>query len=250
MRTSSRRTVRRARRAIAVAGVAVLSSGCILATDVDITVAADGSGTAESIIQYDDDMARLLGPASQFRDDVLDAQAEGADVSIVPASQLEAPFTQGLRYRATFDDVDGLRDVLLDGPFDRATVRLVDGTLTIDASFDGTDAGDDEMFAGMGPSATARVTIDLEGEVTTSNADRVDGSTLVWEYDVTRDGRLTLTAELGGGFPTGLLVGVVALVAIVGIGIGVTRSRGKRPSVAGASDDVSSGEAGPGPAAG
>ena len=197
----------------------------MLATDVDITIAADGSGASESLIQYDDDMARLLGPAAQFREEVLDAQAEGADVSIVPASQLEAPYTQGLRYRATFDDADGLRDVLIDGPFDRATVRLVDGTLTIDASYDGTDAGDDELFGGMVPNATARVTIELQGEVTSSNADRVDGSTLVWEYDITRDGRLTLTAELGGGFPTGLLIGALALLAAAGIGVAVARGR-------------------------
>ena len=230
MRTNSRRTIRGAWRTVAVAGVALLTSGCILATEVDITIAGDGSGTSQSLIQYDDDMARLLGPASQFRDEVLDARADGADVSIVPAAQLDDPFTQGLRYRASFDDADGLRDVLLDGPFDRATVRLVDGTLTIDASFDGTDLDGDDMFAGMAPTATARVTIDLQGDVVASNADRVSGSTLVWEFDISRDGRLTLTAELGGGgLPVGLIVGVLAVLAVAGGGFVVARGRGKGP---------------------
>lgn len=218
----------RAARLLMIGAIALIAAGCRFATEVDITIAADGSGTATSLIQYDSDMAELLGPASQFRDDILDAQAEGADVSIVPASQLSDPYTEGLRYRATFRDADGLRGVLLDGPFDRASVRLDDSTLTIEASFDGTDAGADAMFPGLTPRVTAVVTIDVEGDVTSSDAQRTEGSTHVWEFDLTRDGQLTLTAELGGGTSATLIVLALALLAAGGIGFVMVRSRSGR----------------------
>ncbi len=217
---------RNARTALVAATLGLLASGCMLSTEINITIAANGSGSSVSLIQYDSDMARLLGPASQFRDELLDAQADGADVRIVPASDLTAPYTEGLSYRAEFADADGLRDVLLDGTFDTAVVRIEDGVLTIDARFDGNDAGDDELFEDMMPRATAIITIDVQGDITSSNADTVSGSTAVWEFDITRDGRLQLTAELGGGFPTLLVAGgAVLLLILAGVGFRATRGR-------------------------
>lgn len=226
--------------ALVAATVGLLASGCMLSTEMDITIAADGSGSSASLIQYDSDMARLLGPASQFRDEVLDAQAEGADVRIVPASELTTPYTEGLSYRAEFADADGLRDVLLDGMFETAVVRIEDDVLTIDARFDGTDAGDDEMFDGMMPRATATITIDVQGDITSSNADTVSGSTGVWEFDMTRDGRLQLTAELGGGLPTVLIAGGAAVLLLLA-GVGLRAARGR----SGPSTDEPGASAGP-----
>jgi hypothetical protein len=231
MRTASRTTRRSARAGrwertiLPMAAIALVASGCMFATELDISIAADGSGSAQSLIQYDSDMARLLGPASQFRDEVLDAQAEGADVTIVPASQLRDPYTEGLRYRAAFEDAAALRQVLLDGPFDSATVRLEDGVLTIDARFDATDTGDDALPGGLMPRATARVAIDVQGRITSSNADTVTGTTHIWDFDITRDGRLQMTAELGRRLPLGLLTVLAIAIAAGGIGFVAIRRR-------------------------
>jgi len=217
--------------------VALLTSGCLLATEMDVNVARDGSGSAEFVLQYDDDMAQLIGPAAQFEREVLDAQAEGADVSIIPASDLEAPYTHGLRYEASFDDAAGLRDVLVDGPFDTADVRLDEGRLDIDARFDGTgDVDDDLLGLGAMPGLTARVTIVVDGDVVSSNATSSSGSTHTWRFDLAEDGRLEMTAQLASGPSTTLIVGLVVVLAAAAAGLLALRRRDTGAGDTGAGD--------------
>ena len=231
----------RARSAATLAAVALLSSGCLFATEMDVSVSRDGSGSAVIVLQYDDDIARIIGPAAQFEREVLDAQAEGADVSIIPASDLEAPFAHGLRYEASFEDADGLRDVLVDGPFDTANVRLDEGVLDIDARFDGTGGDDDDLFGiDALPGITARVTIEVDGDVTSSNATSSSSSTHTWRFDLAEDGRLQMTAELASGpsatFIIGILVALLAAVGAVGAVLAFRRREAQDPRGADGAD--------------
>jgi hypothetical protein len=259
----ARRAIR-PRTAAALSAIALLTSGCLFATDMDVTISRDGSGSAVLVLQYDDDIARLIGPAAQFEREVLDAQAEGANVEIIPTSELEPPYTQGLRYSADFADVAGLRAVLLDGPFDTATVRLDGRTLTIDAAFEGDgDSADSGGFgADLLPTATARVTLEIDGTVISSDATSSSGSTHTWRYNLTESGQLQLTAELASGPSTVtlVLIGLAALV-VVGAGAGAVKARSRRsrsaaatgpePHVSGPSspgnDPAADDEAGAGP---
>lgn len=192
---------------IGTVALAVVLSGCILTTESDISIAADGSGSATQTFLYDDDVARLVGPASQFERDVLDAQAAGADVEILDPEDLDAPYTNGLRYVADFDGIDGLEDVLTDGVFDTAEVTLIDGLLTIEAVLEGDEDLGADGFDLTGV-ATARVTIEVEGDVVEANSDSSSGSTHTWRFDASEGGRLRMVAQLeSGGVPVALAAG-------------------------------------------
>ena len=217
----------RGRRVPVLLGLALLTQACMMSTQMDIDIRRDGSGSADLLLQYDENIARLVGPAAQFERDVLEAQADGADVEVIPSEELDSPYAHGLRYQASFDDPDGLRDVLLDGPFDTATVRLEDGVLDIDAVIDTDDIGEPDEFGFDGMvSVDAVVTMDVDGTVTSSNAMSSSGSVHTWQFNLAQDGgRLQLTAEMAGGPPLAAIASAVVLLVLVGLAILFVRGR-------------------------
>lgn len=225
---------------------ALLMSACQIRTDIVIEINGDESGTIAFELGFDEELRQLAeSEGGEFSFDGFDGLSED-----VPAGWTVGDFDDGefagTRISTRFSSLDDLRTQLaaLDSGSDDPTADFLDSvTVTRDgemfhfaatlAQLDDTlqQAGDFDF--GLDPAQflgeifQIRFIVTMPGEVTSHNADVIDGSTLVWEVPL--DGRtriLEAVSGSSGGFPLFPLLAAVGGIALVaGLWLTIQRRR-------------------------
>lgn len=249
------------RRSLPLLLLSVLLVGCQLRLGADVTIAADGSGRFELLVALDPELSEFLADAGVD-------PAEGIEElrASAPAWEItheEADGGQELRFGADFEDpqelsrlVDDLHAALdpEDGRIlDRVVVhRTSDGAVTFEAmaglvppttvgaSGSGVEVDGDDLRAFLDERGDEFVRYDLRvtlpAEPVASDADEVDGRTLVWHLPVGEQ-RLVTARSAVPRDNTWLLVagvGIAALVVTWLVVAGVRRRRARRRVTPGA----------------
>lgn len=230
---------------------ATLLPACELRLASDVRVAPDGSGTFELVVALDDELHGLL------RDGGVDPLAGIDDLSrttpgwTVESSEDDAGGLE-VSLAADFDDPEGFA-ALTDGV--HAALDAEDGSLWegLRLVLDGGEVafrGEAGLLVPRFPGATGTIEFDeddlaalveergdefvryelrvtLPGELLTHDADRVTGSSLVWDLPVgeRRDVSATSRPEVAA---TPLLVAAVVLVVATGTAASVVAVRARR----------------------
>ncbi len=243
------------KRLIPLLALAVVLSGCTIRFDSRVTVDADESGTYALEISLDEEFRELAAQSGETDGFGLEEGLED-----VPSGWSVTEFTdgefEGFRVAVDFDDFADLDRRLLeltatadaDSPaptfleesgFTRDGDRF-DFTTTITGLQDDlTDLGGDSGefgFEGFDPASIfeqlfqIRFVVTLPGTIGANNADSVDGNTLIWNIAFDDEGRtLEASSDLGGGgLPVGLIVGILAIVALAVIGFVVYQANRRR----------------------
>lgn len=243
---------------LGVAFFAVLLSGCRIETNIGVVLEADGSGTLQVDVGFDEEALQLIesGGDQSFADS---CTADGAGVAgLVGSNPLDdvisglqqdsevALVTEGdltiCRANLAFDDVEAIAGSGQDDglAFD---VTITEEQVRVDASLDtgtATDGGTNGLEdLGFEPGLLEDVLVfhlrvTMPGTVIESNADRTlaDG-TLEWDIDLFGSGNVTVEAVSdpsggGGGFP----IAIVAVILVVALALTIwLRSRSRRPAL-------------------
>lgn len=249
------------RRSLLLLLLSVLLVGCQLRLGADVTIAADGSGRFELLVALDPELSEFLADAGAD-------PAEGIEELRASAPAWEITHEEGeggqeLRFGVTFDDpqelsrlVDDLHAALdpEDGRIlDQVVVhRTADGAVTfeamaglvpprsIGASGSGVDVDGEDLLAFLDERGDEFVRYDLRvtlpAEPVASDADEVDGRTLVWRLPVGEQRQVTARSAVPRDV-TWLLVagvGVAALLLTWLVVAGFRRRRGRRGVTPGA----------------
>lgn len=247
----------RPRRAVLVGAVWVIVAtalaGCELRLGTDVTVEPDGSGHLELAVGFDDQLASLLRDAGFDLDTDLEALRVAA-----PTWTVEREPQPGggsvLRLGSDFADPDGFAALTEDlyAALDDQDGRLFDD-LRVDVSGGRVRfSGRIGLLAPRVPGAEgAGVTFDeqdltrlleergeefvdyevrvsLPGEVLAHDADRADGSVLVWDAPVGSMRRISATSDPSDAPPWPLAIAVGALVAVTAGAVAVAVPRRAR----------------------
>lgn len=240
------------RRIVSLLLLSLLAAACQLRIGADVTVAADGSGTLELLVAMDAELAELLDDAG------VDLQAGFAEAAAAaPSWELEHDDTaegREFRFATPFEDPAELTRLVEDlhaalDPEDGRLLRSVELHQTSDGAIVF------EAVAGLVPPSTVGATgseVDIDGEdlrrlleerghelarydlrVTlpadpvSSDADEVDGRTLVWHLPV-GDERLVAARSAVPRDDTLLLIGGAALGAFLIAALTVLMIRRRR----------------------
>jgi hypothetical protein len=234
--------------------LALVASACQLRTDVQIEINADETGTFALELGFDEELRQL-------------AEGDGGDLSLdgfelgedTPVGWTVSDFDDGefagTRISTPFSSLDDLTSKLAllaeNGDGGDPTDDLVDSVTIsrdgndfrfeaelaqLDEAF--ADAGGDGLEFGIDPTQflenlfLIRFVVTMPGELTSHNADEVDGSTLVWNIALDGENR-TLRAMSGSddGFAVGTLLISIAGLLIIGL-LGLTIARRRRETVA------------------
>lgn len=223
------------RRLIAILTLlALAASACQIRTDIELDIAADESGTIAFELGFDEEFRQLAASeGGEFSADNLEGFGGDVPDDWTVEDFVDGEFA-GTRFAVGFESLADLESKLrqIDSASDDPTADFFDTiTVTRDGEtfrFEATVAQLDDAVSdnagfdfGIDPAQflsevfLVRFVVTMPGAVTSHNADRIDGSTLVWEVPLDGSNR-TLTAVSGssGEFPLLLL-----LVAIGGIGL-------------------------------
>jgi hypothetical protein len=219
--------------ALAVVGVLTLS-GCFK-LDMELELASDDTVDGSIIIAVDRDQAELFGGEDALREAI-----QGQEGALLE----DQPETGTVETR-DYEDDDWIgtetvfTDVALDEFSGAETGELsitregdefvVAGTLDLSGEV-GTDPTNGAALEG----AEAEISVTFPGEVISSNGEE-DGNTVTWEPVLGESLELQARGSAEAGLPWTLIAAVVALVALVGIGIVlliVVRGR-QQPAAAG-----------------
>jgi hypothetical protein len=227
------------RTVLCLALLALLASGCRLGVRAEVDVARDGSGTAALVVTLD---AALLEELDEL---AVDPSAElTAAAAAAPAWQLTREAGDDgslvLTLRREADDTTELTDAfreLTEGLDERDPALAVDLGLVVDDEGAAELAGTAELRTPVGPgevtddaaatelarlaaeSVDAELVVSLPGEVTTSDADEVDGSRLVWTLTPGEPRLVNATAAAPTGWTPELVAAAVAGVLLVSVGV-------------------------------
>lgn len=218
-------------RAVSVAGIAVVLTGC-MKIDLDYHINADDTVDGTMIMAIDRDLAEFSGDADSLVDEMLGDEGipEGAT-----AERYEDDDYIGAQY--TLSDVP-LDELDLDtGDAESLSIThegdeyIASGVMDLSDTDMGGEFGDDAGAIGQGflDSLEIRIAITFPGEIIETNGE-VDGTTVVWEPQVGE--RVEISARAAdsggaGGLPVWawIVIGVVVVAAIVGLAYVLTRSR-------------------------
>lgn len=233
--------------------LSVLLAACQLRVGADVAIDADGSGRFELLVGLDAELSQLLVDAGVDLADGIDELRAAA-----PAWEIEHDASaQGeeLRFAAPFDDPEELARLVedlhaaLDPEEDGRLLasidvhRTADGAVTFEATAglvapssvgatgSGIDIDGDDLrglLAQRGDEfARYDLRVTLPAEPVSSDADEVDGRTLVWHLPV--GGERSVSARSAAPRDTTwLLVGGTALAAFLGTLLLVTTLRRRR----------------------
>lgn len=251
------------KRAIPLLVLAVALSSCTIRFDSNTTVNEDGSGTLALEISFDEEFRQFMADSGDASFDLT------GDLEDVPAGWSATEFSrdgfEGIRIGVDFGDLAELDQRLAElneaAGEEQATPIFIeqsglsrngsgfDFELTIAGLEEGlTDAsgsagGDDLGFEGLDPAALfgdvfeIRYVLTLPGEITSHNADAIEGSTLTWNIGLSDDGRLLAAASGGGGGGSlTIILGVLALLALAILAFVVIQVRKRRPQQQSAHD--------------
>ena len=218
---------------VLAAVLAVVLAGCKIETNVNATIDADGTGTVAYEIGLDDEAMRFFTQSGE--DPFADAPADATT---------RTEERDGMTYyiiEQTFDGADELIRLMTeedDSPFETFSASFSASEVSVSGTTGDTGGGmiDPGELEGFDPglieeSFSASVKITMPGEVTSSNADSQDGSTLTWDVPLL-GGALEIQAQSdptksgggGGGFPAWLIV-VIAVLVVAAIGFFVMNRR-------------------------
>lgn len=249
------------RRSLPLLLLSVLLVGCQLRLGADVTIAADGSGRFELLVALDPELSDFLADAGVD-------PAEGIEELRASAPAWEITHEEGdggqeLRFGADFEDpqelsrlVDDLHAALdpEDGRIlDQVVVhRTSDGAVTFEAmaglvppstvgaSGSGVDVDGEDLLAFLDERGDEFVRYDLRvtlpAQPVSSDADEVDGRTLVWHLPVGEQRLVTARSAVPRDI-TWLLaagVGMGALLVTWLVVAGVRRRRARRGITPGA----------------
>jgi hypothetical protein len=232
--------------------LALVASACQLRTDVQIEINADETGTFALELGFDEELRQLAESEGG------DLSLDGFDLATTPDGWSISDFDDGefagTRIATPFSSLDDLRAKLAvlseSGESTDPTNDLVDSvSITRDGNdyrFEAELAQIDEAFAeasgdgldfGIDPTQflqelfLIRFVVTMPGEITSHNADVVEGSTLVWNIALDGQNRtLEATSGSSDGFAFGTLLLGIAGLLIVGI-LGLTIARRRRETV-------------------
>lgn len=228
-------------RVVAMMAAAFLLAGCQLRADVGLRLDEGGGGTIVVTVEADES---------------LDEQARAAGLDLAGSLALATTEIDGwtaevdgsrVELRTTVPDAEALREVSTSfadalatpelRPLEPFEVTVEDRRFRLDgaAALSPTAAVAELGYAREEAEALLRdnvrftVTVEMPGEVVSHDADRSDGSLLVWDVGVGE--RRTITAEselprLSGWLPLGVLAAGVALLVAGAAGL-ARRRRGR-----------------------
>jgi hypothetical protein len=234
--------------ALLLAAVAMVLVGCIR-FELSITVNEDGSGEASILVALDEEAIEAFdeetggdtenpfsNPTDEDFADLPDGAAfedynedgfVGSRVTIPFAASDDVPAALETFF-ATTTAGDGLTGP--DGLFETLELRREgDGwrleALSVPLGLD--DGGeDDSLFANafveaLFSEASFEIKVELPGEIMEHNADRVVGSTMVWELGFTDSEPvqlMALTSANGGGSGSNLAVALIVVAFVIAVG--------------------------------
>lgn len=233
----------------------VLLTGCTVRFDSIISVEEDGSGTLAIEVGLDEEFRNLLEeqgdtsfapdpdaddiPPGWTVEEFIDGDFEGFRVSVDFADLSELDRRLAELAESAEEDDGGAAPALLepgiltqDGDAFHFSMPLQGLEEDLSAASGGDDAfGDIDFEQLMTELFEIRFLVTLPGSITDHNADRVEGSTLVWEIGLADEGTtLSASSQLGGGSGVTtilLIVVAVILVAVAGFfAVTVIRRRG------------------------
>jgi hypothetical protein len=218
---------------------ALALTGCRLAVVADLTIARDGSATAEVELWLDptalaeldglgvDPTAELAAVAGQVPGWEVERRAEDEGALAVTlrrtAADADAAADAFRELGAGLADGDpGLLVDLRVDVDDAGAVRL-DGTATlrppasVGVTVDGQPLGPDaeELERSTAEVVRARLSVSVPGEVRDHDADVVDGRTATWELEPGTARSVRLVAAAPGRFAAWLVAGGVAFVLVL-----------------------------------
>jgi hypothetical protein len=232
------------KRVIPLLVLTLVLTGCKIRFDSVTTVEADGSGTLALEISLDEEFRQLIeesGEGSFF-----DLEQ---DLQDIPGGWTASEFSrgefEGVRISAAFSDFADLDRRLaqlteadgeevapsflqvsgLSRDGDRFTFRtelegLEEGLTDLGA----TEGGGDLGFEGFDPASLfgevfeIRYLVTLPGEITSHNANVVEGNTLIWNIGITDEGRvLSAESDAGSGSAWGGWLAIAAIVVALGL---------------------------------
>ena len=227
-------------------------SACTIRFDLDVAINEDESGTFAVFIGFDEEFQQLM---EQGGADGLDLTEGLEDVPEGwTAEEVTEDGFEGMRITTDFSDLEELEQRLGElgdaGDAGVGTDFLTDFVLThegdefrfkVDVSgldeglTDAVgDTGGEDLLAGFDPESLfedlfqIRFKLALPGSIGANNADEIDGNTLIWNVDVTDEGRTFEAVSTVGGGSSALLIGAGAVAAAVVAGVGVTAVRRRR----------------------
>ncbi|MFQ5426822.1 MAG: hypothetical protein ACE5EV_07055 [Gaiellales bacterium] len=233
---------------------AIVLTGCKVRVDSHIAVDEDGSGTFAIEMSLDEEFRELSEESGEGGIDF----EEG--IEDIPSGWSVEPFVdgefEGIRAAVDFTDFADLDQRLIElaesGDADTSAPTFLDQSgLTRDgdqftftteltgleddlADFGGGGEGDFTL-EGFDPAALfeqvfeIRFVVSLPGTIVSNNADSVDGNTLTWNVGFEDEGRtLQAVSDVGGSSSSVPVLGVVALVVAVVLGLALFLRR-RRP---------------------
>lgn len=249
MNDSSRPVPLRVRRLLVLAVSSLLLASCTMRAVVDVDVNADGSGTLEMSIAYDEELRQLIeqesaepvdwsDPASYMDGDspatFLEDFPEGADI---------APYSDGdflgFTVSTRFDSLEELNSLLEESQSDDGEAFpfrvTTDGSgrfeLVSDGPFFEGAALTEEEAEMMPPQMLAdlfdiQLRVSLPGAIESTNADETVDGVMVWRVDPMSSEPVipAAVAQASSSSPVVWLVAVAALVAVAG-GVWFVRRR-------------------------
>lgn len=227
------------RRSLPLLLLSVLLVGCQLRLGADVTIAADGSGRFELLVALDPELSDFLADAGvDPADGIEELRASAPDWEIAHEHGDDG---QVLRFAAPFDDPEGLSRLVddLHAALDPEDGRILDHIVvhrtddgvitfearaglippgTVGASGSGVDVDGDDLLAFLEERGEEFVRYDLRvtlpAEPVSSDADEVDGHTLVWHLPIGEQ-RLVAARSAEPRDTTWLLVAGVGVAALL-----------------------------------
>jgi hypothetical protein len=222
--------------------LALVLGGCRLDVTAGLTIARDGSATAELLLRLDpaalaeldrlgvDPTAELAAVAGQVRDwEVTRGTDDDGALTVRlrrPAADAETAVDALRELSAGLVEADPAVLVDLEVEVDEAGAVRIDGTAglrppaTAGATVDGVPIGPDaaELERLMAEAVSARFAVTVPGDLEDHDADRVEERTAIWELVPGPPRTVRVVASAPGGLPSWALVAAVAGVAVLVVG--------------------------------
>jgi hypothetical protein len=257
MNTPSRLTPHRLGRLLLFAALPVFFAGCTMRALVDVDVEADGSGTFEMSIAYDEELRQLIEQQTAEPIDwsdpaaYMDDETPGSFLDDFPEGARIEPYAhgdfQGFTVSVGFESLDELNTFLEESQADDEeafSFRITDDDsgrfeLVSDGPFfEGAELTEEEaemvppeMLSGL---FDIQLRVALPGEVETTNADETVDGVMVWRIDPMASEPVIPSAvsRVSATSPFVWLIIAAAAVLVVGGGVWfVRRDGGEAPPV-------------------
>ncbi len=219
-------------------GLMLLTTACRAEANFLLNVAEDGSGDITIELGIDDELLELVEAFGGGADDILGVVPDGTDV--VTRTEGDMTFYAGTE---PFSDPTELLETAgileeADATFQELDLVVEDGGATLNAvietpnateTLEGLGAGDLGGFGDIGADVfTSSLVVALPGDLVETNADEIlpDGR-LRWDIPLLGGvvSVMAVTETAGGGFPWGLVLGILGAALVIGAAVLWVRHR-------------------------